>query len=81
MLACDLPSGVDPGTGEMPVSRVVTREEAYRQFDPNLIPDLFVANNPGYRVSWRTFTPCAFQLSSEAMKRFTKSAWLSSDRP
>ncbi|MFN2238489.1 MAG: alkaline phosphatase family protein [Thermoanaerobaculia bacterium] len=45
---------VDPETGEKPVSRVVTREEAYRQFDPNLIPDLFVTNNPGYRVSWQT---------------------------
>jgi predicted AlkP superfamily phosphohydrolase/phosphomutase len=45
---------VDPETGEMPVSRVVTREEIYRKFDPNLIPDLFVANNPGYRVAWQT---------------------------
>lgn len=45
---------VDPETGEKPVSRVVTREEIYREFDPNMIPDLFVANNPGYRVSWQT---------------------------
>lgn len=45
---------VDPETGEKPVSRVIPREEAYRSFDPNLIPDLFVANNPGYRVSWQT---------------------------
>ncbi|HEU5161762.1 MAG TPA: alkaline phosphatase family protein, partial [Thermoanaerobaculia bacterium] len=45
---------VDPQTGAMPVSRVLTREEAYRKFDPNLIPDLFVANNPGYRVAWQT---------------------------
>ncbi len=45
---------VDPATGEMPVSRAVTREEIYRKFDPNLIPDLFVANNPGYRVAWQT---------------------------
>lgn len=45
---------VDPETGEMPVSRVLTREEAYREFDPNVIPDLFVTNNPGYRVSWQT---------------------------
>ena len=34
--------------------RVVTREEAYRKFDPNMIPDLFVMNNDGYRVSWQT---------------------------
>ncbi len=45
---------VDPENGEKPVSRVVTREEAYSKFDPNLIPDLFVTNNPGYRVSWQT---------------------------
>jgi predicted AlkP superfamily phosphohydrolase/phosphomutase len=45
---------VDPETGEHPVRRVVTREEAYRRFDPNMIPDLFVMNNDGYRVSWQT---------------------------
>lgn len=45
---------IDDETGENPVSRVVTREEAYRKFDPNVIPDLFVTNNPGYRVSWQT---------------------------
>ncbi len=45
---------VDPDTGEHPVRRVVTREEAYRKFDPNMIPDLFVMNNDGYRVSWQT---------------------------
>jgi predicted AlkP superfamily phosphohydrolase/phosphomutase len=45
---------VDPETGERPVRRVVTREQAYRQFDPNMIPDLFVMNNDGYRVSWQT---------------------------
>jgi predicted AlkP superfamily phosphohydrolase/phosphomutase len=45
---------VDPETGEQPVRRVVTREEAYRKFDPNMIPDLFVMNNDGYRVSWQT---------------------------
>ena len=45
---------VDPETGEHPVRRVVTREEAYRKFDPNMIPDLFVMNNDGYRVSWQT---------------------------
>jgi predicted AlkP superfamily phosphohydrolase/phosphomutase len=45
---------VDPETGESPVRRVVSREEAYKKFDPNMIPDLFVMNNDGYRVSWQT---------------------------
>lgn len=45
---------VDPATGLHPVSRVFFREEAYKQFDPNLIPDLFVTNSVGYRVSWQT---------------------------
>jgi predicted AlkP superfamily phosphohydrolase/phosphomutase len=44
---------VDEQTGEHPVRRVVTREEAYKKFDPNMIPDLFVMNNDGYRVSWQ----------------------------
>jgi predicted AlkP superfamily phosphohydrolase/phosphomutase len=44
----------DPETMEHPVRRVLAREEVYRQFDPNLIPDLFVTNNDGYRVSWQT---------------------------
>ncbi|HEY0139650.1 MAG TPA: alkaline phosphatase family protein [Thermoanaerobaculia bacterium] len=45
---------VDPETNEHPVRRVVTREEAYKKFDPNMIPDLFLMNNDGYRVSWQT---------------------------
>jgi hypothetical protein len=45
---------VDEQTGEHPVRRVVTREEVYKKFDPNMIPDLFVMNNDGYRVSWQT---------------------------
>jgi predicted AlkP superfamily phosphohydrolase/phosphomutase len=44
----------DPENGEHPVRRVIAREEIYRQFDPNMIPDLFVTNNDGYRVSWQT---------------------------
>ncbi|HET7712663.1 MAG TPA: alkaline phosphatase family protein, partial [Thermoanaerobaculia bacterium] len=44
----------DVETGERPVRRVLRREEIYRQFDPNMIPDLFVTNNDGYRVSWQT---------------------------
>ncbi|MBV8519898.1 MAG: alkaline phosphatase family protein [Acidobacteria bacterium] len=45
---------VDPATGQHPVRRVLAREEAYKKFDPNMIPDLFVMNNNGYRVSWQT---------------------------
>jgi predicted AlkP superfamily phosphohydrolase/phosphomutase len=45
---------VDPETGAHPVRRVIPREQAYHKFDPNLIPDLFVLNNDGYRVSWQT---------------------------
>jgi predicted AlkP superfamily phosphohydrolase/phosphomutase len=45
---------IDPETGEHPVRRVVTREEVYKKFDPNMIPDLIVMNNDGYRVSWQT---------------------------
>ena len=44
----------DPESGEHPVRRVLAREEIYRQFDPNMIPDLFITNNDGYRVSWQT---------------------------
>jgi predicted AlkP superfamily phosphohydrolase/phosphomutase len=44
----------DPKDGERAVSRVVRREEAYRKFDPNLIPDLFVLNTDGFRVSWQS---------------------------
>ncbi len=45
---------VDPKTGEHPVSRVFTREEAYGAFDADVIPDLFVTNSLGYRVSWQS---------------------------
>ena len=44
----------DVETGEHPVRRVLAREEVYRQFDPNMIPDLIITNNDGYRVSWQT---------------------------
>jgi predicted AlkP superfamily phosphohydrolase/phosphomutase len=44
----------DPETSERPVRRVLAREEVYRKFDPNMIPDLFITNNDGYRVSWQT---------------------------
>ncbi len=44
----------DPKTHERAVSRVFKREDVYRRFDPRLIPDLIVANRPGYRVSWQS---------------------------
>jgi predicted AlkP superfamily phosphohydrolase/phosphomutase len=44
----------DPKNGRRAVSRVFRREEVYRRFDPRLIPDLIVANLPGYRVSWQS---------------------------
>ena len=53
-LKSKLEAMVDPGTGERPVSRVISREEAYRAFDPNVVPDLFITNTDGYRVSWQT---------------------------
>ena len=33
---------------------VYRRETVYRSFNPDLIPDLFIANNSKYRVSWQT---------------------------
>jgi len=44
----------DPKNGERAVSRVFKREDVYRRYDPRLIPDLIVANRPGYRVSWQS---------------------------
>lgn len=44
---------VDEATGRRPVERVYLREEAYREFDPDVIPDIFVTNSDGYRVSWQ----------------------------
>ena len=45
---------VDPENGARPVSRVFAREDIYRKFDPNMIPDLFVTNTEGYRVAWQS---------------------------
>lgn len=50
----ELPKIVDPETNEHPVCKVYRREEIYKNFDKNLVPDLRVSNNPGYRVSWQT---------------------------
>ncbi len=44
----------DPEDGAYPIRRVLAREEVYKKFDPNMIPDLFILNNDGYRVSWQT---------------------------
>ena len=49
-----LEASVDPVTGERPVSKVYTREQMYKGFDPTLIPDLRVANRLGYRIGWQT---------------------------
>ena len=49
-----LTSLTDPKNGEKAVSRVFKREDIYRRYDPRLIPDLIVANRPGYRVSWQS---------------------------
>src|SRR4029453_5830729 len=49
-----LPALTDPKNGRPAVSRVFRREDVYRRFNPRLIPDLIVANRPGYRVSWQS---------------------------
>lgn len=64
-----LTSLVDEATGRSPIERVYTREEAYGSFDPNLIPDLFVGNSEGYRVSWQAslgvVTPELYEENSQ----------------
>ncbi|MFH1176989.1 MAG: alkaline phosphatase family protein, partial [Acidobacteriota bacterium] len=53
-LAARLEAVIDPATGERPISRVFLREQAYRSFDPQLIPDLIVTTSVGYRLSWQS---------------------------
>jgi predicted AlkP superfamily phosphohydrolase/phosphomutase len=53
-LILDMEGWIDPETGDRPVRRAIKREDIYNGFDPDLIPDLLVANNPKYRVSWQT---------------------------
>jgi predicted AlkP superfamily phosphohydrolase/phosphomutase len=53
-LAARLEAVVDPETGQHPVSRVFLREDVYRTFDPQLIPDLIVTTSEGYRLSWQS---------------------------
>ncbi len=50
----DMPRMVDPQTGAHPVYAVYTRDEMYKDYDPDLTPDLRATNIPGYRVSWQT---------------------------
>jgi predicted AlkP superfamily phosphohydrolase/phosphomutase len=60
-LARDMEALVDPTTGDLPVRRVYRREQIYTGYDPELVPDLRVANSRGYRVSWDTVlggVPC-----------------------
>ncbi len=51
-LKARLEAVVDPVTGERPVARVLTREEAWGRFDAALAPDLVVTTAPGYRLAW-----------------------------
>jgi predicted AlkP superfamily phosphohydrolase/phosphomutase len=44
---------VDEKTGENPVAYVFTRQEAYGDSDPLLMPDMVPSNNDGYRVGWQ----------------------------
>jgi len=53
-LAARLEAVVDPATGQRPISRVFLREQVYRSFDPQLIPDLIVTTAEGYRLSWQS---------------------------
>jgi len=49
-----LEAWTDPENGKKPVFHVYSRDEAYGKYDANLVPDMFVANSEGYRISWQT---------------------------
>jgi predicted AlkP superfamily phosphohydrolase/phosphomutase len=53
-LSRELEALVDPRTGERPVVKVHRRDDDYSGYDPEVVPDLRVANSDGYRVSWDT---------------------------
>jgi predicted AlkP superfamily phosphohydrolase/phosphomutase len=53
-LVADLTAWADTASGDHPVRRLIKREDVYNGYDPDLIPDLFAANAPKYRVSWQT---------------------------
>jgi predicted AlkP superfamily phosphohydrolase/phosphomutase len=61
----------DPKNGRRAVSRVFRREEVYRRFDPRLIPDLIVANLPGFRVSWQS----SLGVPTESVFEDNKDVW------
>jgi predicted AlkP superfamily phosphohydrolase/phosphomutase len=61
----------DPKNGLRAVSRVFRREEVYRRFNPRLIPDLIVANLPGYRVSWQS----SLGVPTETVFEDNKDVW------
>lgn len=53
-LSAGLEALVDEATGERPVHRVYRRDQSYSGYDPEVVPDLRVANSRNYRVSWGT---------------------------
>jgi len=60
-LSAEMPELVDPANGQRPIHSVYRRDRMYSGYDPEVVPDLRVANNPGYRVSWDTVlggVPC-----------------------
>ena len=61
----------DPKGGHRAVSRVFRREDVYRRFNPRLIPDLIVANLPGYRVSWQS----SLGVPTEAVFEDNRDVW------
>lgn len=62
---------IDPKNGQRAVSRVFRREDVYRRFNPRLIPDLIVANRPGYRVSWQS----SLGVPTESVFEDNKDVW------
>jgi predicted AlkP superfamily phosphohydrolase/phosphomutase len=53
-LIADIEAWIDTENGDHPVRRAIKREDIYSDYDPDLIPDLLLANSPKYRVSWQT---------------------------
>jgi predicted AlkP superfamily phosphohydrolase/phosphomutase len=70
-LAAELLALTDPKNGERAVSRVFRREEVYRRYNPRLIPDLIVANRPGYRVSWQA----SLGVATESVFEDNRDVW------
>jgi len=66
-----MPLLVDPETGDRPIHAVYHRDDIYRLYDPDLIPDLRVTNTPGYRVSWQT----SLGGAPEAIIEENRKAW------